>query len=104
MRQGVVIRHAERSDVPVILRFIRELATYENMLDEVVADEALLEVDRFIDGAVMAGLGQITIIHGKGTGALRAAVHAHLRTHPSVKSYRLGTFGEGETGVTIVEI
>ena len=52
----------------------------------------------------MAGLGQITIIHGKGTGALRAAVHAHLRTHPSVKSYRLGTFGEGETGVTIVEI
>ena len=68
------------------------------------ADEALLEVDRFIDGAVMAGLGQITIIHGKGTGALRAAVHAHLRTHPSVKSYRLGTFGEGETGVTIVEI
>ena len=43
MRQGVVIRHAERSDVPVILRFIRELATYENMLDEVVADEALLE-------------------------------------------------------------
>ena len=68
------------------------------------ADEALLEVDRFIDDAVMAGLGQITVIHGKGTGALRAAVHAHLRTHPSVKSYRLGTFGEGENGVTIVEI
>lgn len=43
MRQGVTIRHAERSDVPIILRFIRELATYENMLDEVVADEALLE-------------------------------------------------------------
>ena len=68
------------------------------------ADEALIEVDRFIDDAVMAGLGQITVIHGKGTGALRAAVHAHLRTHPSVKSYRLGTFGEGENGVTIVEI
>lgn len=68
------------------------------------ADEALLELDRFIDDAVMAGLGQITVIHGKGTGALRSAVHAHLRTHPSVKSYRLGTFGEGENGVTIVEI
>ncbi len=68
------------------------------------ANEALLEVDRFIDDAVMAGLGQITVIHGKGTGALRSAVHAHLRTHPSVKSYRLGTFGEGENGVTIVEI
>ena len=68
------------------------------------ADEALLELDRFIDDAVMVGLGQITVIHGKGTGALRSAVHAHLRTHPSVKSYRLGTFGEGENGVTIVEI
>ncbi len=68
------------------------------------ADEALLEVDRFIDDAVMSGLGQITIIHGKGTGALRNAIHAHLRTHPSVKSYRLGTFGEGENGVTIVDI
>ena len=67
-------------------------------------DEALLEVDRFIDDAVMSGLGQITIIHGKGTGALRTAIHAHLRTHPSVKSYRLGTFGEGESGVTIVDI
>ncbi len=68
------------------------------------SDEGLLEVDRFIDNAVMAGLPQITIIHGKGTGVLRAAVQQHLRRHPSVKSYRLGTFGEGESGVTIVEL
>ncbi len=68
------------------------------------SDEGLLEVDRFIDNAVMAGLPQITIIHGKGTGVLRAAVQQHLRRHPSVKSFRLGTFGEGESGVTIVEL
>ncbi len=67
-------------------------------------DEGILMVDNFIDNAVMAGLPQITIIHGKGTGVLRAAVQQHLRRHPSVKSYRLGTFGEGESGVTIVEL
>lgn len=68
------------------------------------SDEGLIEVDRFIDNAVMAGVPQITIIHGKGTGVLRAAVQQHLRRHPSVKSFRLGTFGEGESGVTIVEL
>ncbi len=68
------------------------------------SDEGLIEVDRFIDNAVMAGVPQVTIIHGKGTGVLRAAVQQHLRRHPSVKSYRLGTYGEGESGVTIVEL
>ncbi len=68
------------------------------------SDEGIVEMDRFIDNAVMAGLPQITVIHGKGTGVLRAAVQQHLRRHPSVKSYRLGTYGEGEDGVTIVEL
>ncbi len=68
------------------------------------ADEAVMNVDRFIDGAVMSGVGQLTIIHGKGTGVLRSAVQQHLKTHPNVKSFRLGTFGEGESGVTIVEL
>ncbi|MGN1423595.1 MAG: Smr/MutS family protein, partial [Oscillospiraceae bacterium] len=69
-----------------------------------MGDEGVLEVERFIDGAQLAGLSQITIIHGKGTGALRAAVHQCLKTHPSVKSYRLGAYGEGEAGVTVVEL
>lgn len=67
-------------------------------------DEAVMNVDRFIDSAQLAGVGQLTIIHGKGTGALRTAVQQHLKHHPGVKSFRLGTFGEGESGVTIVEL
>lgn len=67
-------------------------------------EEAILALDLFIDNMVMAGLSEVTIIHGKGTGALRAAVQQHLKKHPQVKSYRLGTFGEGENGVTIAVI
>lgn len=67
-------------------------------------EEAIMNVDRFIDSALLGGIEQLTVIHGKGTGALRAAVQQHLKHHPSVRSYRLGTFGEGEAGVTIVEL
>lgn len=66
--------------------------------------EAMVELDAFIDNAVMAGVNQLTVIHGKGTGVLRQEVQQHLKKHPSVKSYRLGVFGEGENGVTIVEL
>ena len=65
-------------------------------------EEALMEVDKFLDDARLSGLERITIIHGKGTGALRAAVQAHLRSCPGVDSFRLGVYGEGETGVTVV--
>jgi MutS2 family protein len=67
-------------------------------------EEAIMNVDRFIDSALLSGIEQLTVIHGKGTGALRAAVQQHLKRHPSVRSYRLGVFGEGEAGVTIVEL
>ena len=69
-----------------------------------MTEEAIMNVDRFIDAALLSGIEQLTIIHGKGTGALRAAVQQHLKRHPSVRSYRLGVFGEGEAGVTIVEL
>ncbi len=68
------------------------------------AEEAILELDSFIDSAVLSNIHQITIIHGKGTGVLRNAVQQHLKRHKNVKSYRLGVFGEGETGVTIAEL
>lgn len=67
-------------------------------------EEAIMTLDRFIDSMVMAGLSEFTIIHGKGTGALRAAVQQHLKKHSQIKTYRLGTFGEGENGVTIATI
>ncbi len=67
-------------------------------------DEALLVLDKYIDEAVLAGIGIITIIHGKGTGTLRKNVQAHLRHHRNIKTFRVGLFGEGENGVTIAEI
>ena len=66
--------------------------------------EGIIELDRFIDNAIMSGLGNITVIHGKGTGALKNAVWQRLRTHKSVKTFRSGTFGEGEMGVTVIEL
>lgn len=66
--------------------------------------EGVYQMDSFIDNAVMSGLKTITIIHGKGMGVLRKAVHQRLKNHPSVKCFRLGIYGEGEDGVTIVEL
>ena len=68
------------------------------------AIEAVTAAERYIDGAVMAKLGTVTIIHGKGTGALRAAIQQMLKRNKCVKSFRLGRYGEGETGVTVVEL
>ena len=68
------------------------------------AEEALFEVDNFLSRAIMAGLPSVTVIHGKGTGVLRTAVQQHLRKNKRVKSVRSGVYGEGEQGVTIVEL
>ena len=67
-------------------------------------EEALMAVDLFLDGAVLNRLRTVSIIHGKGTGILRAGIHKHLRTHAAVKEFRLGRYGEGEDGVTIVTL
>ena len=67
-------------------------------------EDALLEVDSFLNDAIMGGLAEVSIIHGKGTGVLRSGIQQHLRRNKCVESMRLGTFGEGETGVTIVKL
>ena len=67
-------------------------------------EEALMDVDAFIDNAVLGNIPTIYIIHGKGTGALRKGIHAHLQKHRNVHVFRLGKYGEGEDGVTIVEL
>ena len=69
-----------------------------------MTDEAIPVVERYIDSACMNKLQSVSIIHGKGTGALRAAVSQSLKTNKAVKSFRLGKYGEGESGVTIVEL
>ena len=66
------------------------------------ADEAIATLDKYLDDAYLAHLPQVRIVHGRGTGVLKNAVHNHLKRLRYVKSYRLGTFGEGNTGVTIV--
>ncbi|MBQ1977985.1 MAG: endonuclease MutS2, partial [Ruminococcus sp.] len=68
------------------------------------ADEAVMEVDKVIDTAILTNVKNITVIHGKGTGVLRKEIQGFLRHHKAVKSFRLGTFGEGEAGVTIIEL
>lgn len=67
-------------------------------------EESLMEVDRFLDEGFLSNLGQVYIIHGKGTGVLRTGISDYLRRHKHVKSYRLGNYGEGGTGVTVVEL
>ena len=67
-------------------------------------DEACIEIDKYLDNCYLGGLATIRIVHGKGTGALRTGIHKFLKSNPHVKSFRVGTFGEGEMGVTIVEL
>ncbi|MDR3050985.1 MAG: endonuclease MutS2 [Oscillospiraceae bacterium] len=67
-------------------------------------DEAMAEVDKFLDDAVLCALGEVCIIHGKGTGTLRSGIQSQLRNHPHVKNFRLGRYGEGEDGVTVATL
>ena len=78
------------------------VGTEINLLGKTV-DEALAELDKYLDDAYIAHIPQVRVVHGKGTGALRKAVHNYLRRLKTVDNYRLGEFGEGDAGVTIVE-
>ena len=78
------------------------ISTEINLLGMTV-DEAVMELDKYLDDAYLAHLNQIRIVHGKGTGALRNGVHKHLKRCKQVKSFRLGEYGEGDAGVTIVD-
>ena len=67
-------------------------------------DEATYIIDKYLDNCAISNIATIRIVHGKGTGKLREGIHSFLKKHPHVKSFRLGTFGEGEMGVTVVEL
>jgi len=66
--------------------------------------EAIYNTDKYLDEAYVAGLKEVILIHGKGTGVLRKSINDMLKRHPQVKRYRLGEYGEGGTGVTVVEL
>ncbi len=67
-------------------------------------EDAIYVIDKYLDNCVMSGISPIRIVHGKGTGKLREGIHQYLKKHSHVKSFRIGTFGEGEMGVTVVEL
>ena len=76
----------------------------ELRLRRLTVDEALPELDHYLNAAFMAGLPSVRIVHGKGTGVLRDAVHQVLAAHPLVKCFRQANYGEGDAGVTVVEL
>jgi DNA mismatch repair protein MutS2 len=69
-----------------------------------IADDAIIELDQYLAHALNSAWNEVRIIHGKGTGALRGKIHAYLKKNKNIKSYRLGQYGEGDAGVTVVEI
>lgn len=81
----------------------KKISTEINVIGQNV-DEACFAIDKYLDNCALSRLESVRIVHGKGTGALRNGIHKYLKTHPHVKSFRIGTFGEGEMGVTIVEL
>lgn len=81
-----------------------EAVNPELHLRRLTLDEALPKLDHYLNAAFMANLPYVRIVHGKGTGIMRQAVHNVLSKHPLVKSFRLGGYGEGGVGVTIVEL
>lgn len=92
-----------RTTTRVQLDHDRKSSMEVNLLGYTV-EEALMETDKFLDSAMLRNQQTVYIIHGVGTGALRSAIQKHLRTHKQVKSFRPGRYGEGEAGVTVVEL
>lgn len=95
---------AKREGGHTTLDRVQRTASMEADLRGLTVEEALMETDQYIDHAVLSGQNEIWLIHGKGTGALRSAIQQHLKGHKNVKSFRLGRYGEGEAGVTVVEL
>ena len=98
------VKVPKRSASRTIRRDTRQSAVTEVDVRGQTVLDAILDVDRAIDSAVLQGLHQLTIIHGKGTGVLRKEIQQHLKTHKSIRTFRLGTFGEGDSGVTVAEL
>jgi len=95
---GVVKKSVKRE-----LKLNMKAATGSIDLRGLDSEEASYSTEKYLDEAFLSGLGEVTIIHGKGTGVLRQTINDLLRSHPNVKNFRLGEYGEGGNGVTVVE-
>ena len=95
---------AKKNTVKAAASSLRASVPMEIDLRGMEGIEGVIAAERYIDSAVMAKYHSVTIIHGKGTGALRSSIHQMLRQNKAVKSFRLGRYGEGESGVTVVEL
>ena len=102
LRRVQEVKKKERTSSTVSLA--QKPVSMECDLRGMTLEEALLVVDMFLDGAQIQHLKNVSIIHGKGTGVLRSGVQQHLKQHPFVKEFRLGRYGEGEDGVTVVTL
>ncbi len=116
LRSQINIKDLERLDEPVItgpnltktssgkikMSKTSTISPEINLIGK-TSDEALSELDKYLDDAYLSHLSQVRVVHGKGTGTLRQAVHTHLKRQKYIKSFHLGAFGEGDAGVTIVE-
>ncbi|MFR8078134.1 MAG: endonuclease MutS2 [Christensenellales bacterium] len=103
--ESLRVRQQQKKQAPkAVVRRGERTAPLEIDVRGMTVDEAVMVIDLHLDDAILSGRTQTTIIHGKGTGALRAGVQEHLRHHPHVKSMRMGAYGEGDAGVTVVEL
>ncbi|WP_080836635.1 endonuclease MutS2 [Cohnella massiliensis] len=96
--------HTVKTNAATVKRTKSDDVRHELDLRGTTLDEAILMTDRYLDEAFLSNLGQVYLIHGKGTGALRAGIQEFLRKHKHVKAYRLGAYGEGGAGVTVAEL
>ena len=103
LRRLAGARQPENRSTFQIVNRSRERVGLELDLRGETVDSAILRIDKYLDDALVAGLPQVHLIHGKGTGALRVGVQDYLRTHPAVESFRFGQAGEGGSGVTVVK-
>jgi DNA mismatch repair protein MutS2 len=100
---------SDESDVQSMSSEVNIKASIPELINEIdlrgkIVEDALIDLERYLDHAMNSKWNEIRIIHGKGTGALRTSVHAFLKKNKKIKSYRLGNYGEGDTGVTIIEL
>ena len=103
--QVELLRRADKVETPAA-RVVRSSESVKPALDirGATVEEAIREIDQYLDRAILAGYHQVSLIHGKGTGALRSGLQPYLRSHPRVQMTRLGGQGEGGGGVTVVEL